>query len=106
MQALFDTPRGHRVILCMPLRDFMASRLMRDQATVAMCTPGELVLAHLPAEPAALDAEDFAPALTEACEAATEFSVSHVTLDDRDLRYARRLLRDSAAAGGTGPSAA
>ncbi len=55
MQALFDTPRGHRVILCMPLRDFMASRLMRDQATVAMCTPGELVLAHLPAEPAAAD---------------------------------------------------
>lgn len=106
MQALFDSPRGHRVQLELPLREFLGSRLMQHQAGIAMCTPNELIAGYLPADPAALDAEEFGLALAEACEAATEFSVSHVRLDERDLRYAQRHLQEAAGTGGSGPTAA
>lgn len=104
MQALFDSPRGHRVALSMPLSEFLASRLMEKRARAALCTPGELVVGYLPVDCAVLDSEELALALAEACEAATEFSVSHVHLDRRDLRYAQRRLPELS--GTTGPAAA
>ena len=106
MHAMFDSPRGHRVMLSMPLSDFLGSRLIQRQARAAMCTPGELVTGYLPVDPQVLDSEELALALAEACEAATGFSVTNVRLDERDLRYAQRHLQDAAGSGTTGPTAA
>jgi len=104
MQALFDSPRGRRVEIRMPLSEFLASRLMEKRARAALCTPGELVVGYLPVDCAVLDCEELALALAEACEAATEFSVTHIRLDGRDLRYAQRRLPELS--GSTGPAAA
>ncbi len=90
----------------MPLSEFLASRLMQQRARAAMCTPGELVVGYMPIEGPVLDSEELALALAEACEAATEFSVNHVRLDQRDLRYAQRRLPELSGAGSTGPAAA
>jgi len=106
MQALFENQRGHSVELDMPLSDFLATRLMEHRARAAMCTPGELVAGYLPVDAGVLDSEELSLALAEACEAATEFSVTHVRLDRADLRYAHRHLQDAAGNGSTGPTAA
>ena len=92
MQAVFESQRGHSVELSMPLSEFLATRLMQRQARAALCTPGELVVGYLPVDYATLDSEELSLALAEACETATEFAVSHVKLNQADVRFAQRRL--------------
>ena len=92
MQALFENARGHSVELDMPLSEFLATRLMQRRARAALCTPGELVVGHLPGDYGTLDSEELSLALAEACETATEFSVNHVRLNQADVRFAQRRL--------------
>jgi hypothetical protein len=92
MQALFENARGRSVELAMPLSDFLATRLMEKRARAALCTPGELVVGYLPVDYATLDSEELSLALAEACETATEFTVSRVRLNRADVRFAQRRL--------------
>ena len=92
MQALFESPRGRSVELDMPLSDFLATRLMQRRARAALCTPGELVVGHLPPDYPTFDPEELGLALAEACETATEFAVSRVRLNHADVRFAQRRL--------------
>ena len=88
MHAVADLSRGTPVAFDMPLRDFLRSRLVRRFAAQARCSPRELILDHLGAEPATCDPEELGAAIAEACETATGFAVSHVALDEHDIRFA------------------
>ena len=92
MQALFENQRGHSVELDMPLSEFLATRLMQRRARAALCTPGELVVGHLPGGYDSLDSEELSLALAEACETATEFTITRVKLNRADVRFAQRRL--------------
>jgi hypothetical protein len=93
-------------MLDMPLSDFLTSRLLQRQARLAMCTPAELLASHLREDTDLQDSEELGLALAEACEAATDFSVSHVVLDPADLHFAGTRLVGLVVSGSSGPMAA
>jgi len=76
------------VQLELSFEDFLYSGVMRRQAQVAMCRPDDLIVDHLPAFDCG-DVDEVREAFAEACEQASEYGVSKVQLDDRDVAYVR-----------------
>ena len=79
-------PRAFR----MPLSEFLRTRLMRERARRALCTPRELLSEHVSGDPSAADPEELGAMLAEACETASDFTVESVALDRADVLRFRR----------------
>lgn len=79
----------HPVQLELSFEDFLYSGLMRRQAQVAMCTPDDLITDHLPGFDCG-DSTEVREAFAEACEQASDYVVSKVTLDDEDEQFVRQ----------------
>ena len=82
------------VQLELSFEDFLYSGVMRRQAQVAMCSPDDLIVDHLPAFDCG-DADEVREAFAEACEQASDCAVSGVKLDDDDLLFTRRHFIES-----------
>ncbi len=101
MNALVSFGRGVRSVE-LPFAAFLGSGFLAVHAKVAMCSPRDLVLDHLPSfDPD--DEEEVREAFAEACEQATDGTTARVRLDREDLRFVRNRLLNDLPTGPKGP---
>ena len=86
MRAITSTGNGYPVQLELSFEDFLYSGVMHRQARVAMCSASDLISDHLPAFDCG-DNDELREAFAEACEQASDYRVSKVSLDDRDVEF-------------------
>ena len=92
MHVQYNARNGAVLTLHLPLQDFLASRPMRRQALLNLCTPEALLNDHLREIDDPADDDELAQAFAEAAELASDETVTRVRQDRNDLRYVRRSL--------------
>ena len=89
MQAIINARHSQSMQLEMSLEDFMSCGRVTRNATVAMCSPEDLVMDYLPPfDPG--ETEEIREAFGEACYQAVDGAIDKIQLDDTDVAFVRR----------------